>query len=757
MAGKGKVFRNVLLVFLGLVILLLVFLPVLARNYVIKNSKELIGRQVDIDKVRINYFTSTLKVFDLKMYEADDEKVFFSFDTLIINTEPYRYISNIISLDQFYLQGLDVNIVKQDSTFNFDDLVAFHSAPDTTSADTTEEEEIFKYMLSNLEMKDGAFHFYNADVNDTTTIEDLDLLLPYIEWDQENDSDADFELSFAEGGKLRSDFSYHPKTKDFEAKITIEDLKLSPFYRYAVQYAEINALEGTINTMLDFKGNSDNPEQTLISGNLELLDFLMTDRSDTKFLGSDLVSCKLNEINTSEDSYKIGELSIDNPYIKFELDSVSNNIFRIFKLESDREGQPADSISNEELAADSDQEVETEDTTTVKESPGGSDLYYAVEKFKVNKGVLDYTDNLTGEPFEYHLSDILIDTDSIYSDSEWIDLLAEMLLNERGTLEAELGFNPQDMKNLKLDIAVEEFVLSDLNIYANHYTGHSILRGDMFYFSDSEVTKGKIESENNLLIKDVSVENTESGIMSIPLKLAVFILKDKNGDIELNVPVRGDLNNPTVDVWDLVWTTLKKRIFDATENPAPSLARLVDAEAKDLETVMLNYPDTLLTGEMKRQLDLMLELEEKKEGLSIQMNYLFDADAVAEIADSLNAGGNDPLSDASIRDSLVNKLNDEQYIATSRVLDSAGQGMNVSGKEELVSDSLLTQYGEIMAASIERYLVEKNSATGIEVKKAEVSEKDRVDALPQFKVKYGLKETADTQKKSEEEPDPDQQ
>jgi len=542
MASKRTILKRAGIGLGVLLILLLILLPPLVKNYAVKNSKELLGRQIDIDKLRMNYFTGTVKVYDFKMFEANDQDVFVSFDTLIINTVPYKYISNIKALDQFYLKGLDVHITKRDSTFNFDDLVAFHTAGDTTE-EAPEDEEAFKYLLENLELKDAAFQLYDADVDHTTEIKHFSLFVPVIAWDQAAESDADIEFNLGEQTRVKAVSHVHPGTGDFRSTIEVDNLQLNSFYEYALEYAEINSLEGTVNATIKLEGNMDAPIETRVSGDLEALQPRMTDQENVTFLSSEKVLCTLGEINYAKNSYIIDDLLFEQPYIKFELDSVSNNLFRIFKY--DAEGTD----STETAAADEDA------------------LYYALNHVEVNRGRMDYTDNLTGQPFNYALSEIEIDTDSIFSDSEWVDVLSTMVLNDRGTLKAEIGYNPLDPMYATVDIAIEDFVLSDLNIYSGYYTGHSILTGDMFYFSDTEITGGQLESENHLLIKNVDVENIKGGIFAIPLKLAVWLLKDKNGDIELDIPVRGNMDDPEVDAWALVGNTLKKKIFDTTDNP----------------------------------------------------------------------------------------------------------------------------------------------------------------------------------------------
>ena len=393
MASRKKILKYTGLGLLALLILLLIILPALVKNYTVKNSKELIGRQISMDKLRFNYFTGTVKIFDFKMFEANEQDVFVSFDTLVMNTIPYKYIRNVKALDQFYLQGLNVNLSKKGDAYNFDDLVAFHTGGDSTGTEPVEEES-FKYLLENIEFRDAAFHYYDTDIDHTTEIENLSLYIPLIAWDQEHESDADIEFNLGETAKVRASSNVHPGTGIFSSTFEIDNLQLKSFYEYTLEYAKINRLDGTVNAVIRLEGNVNAPVETTMSGEIEALNPLMTDQKDVTFLSGEKILCTLGEINYAKNSYIINDLVFEQPYMKFELDSISNNLFRIFKYNTaTADSTPADSKEEEPI-------------------------YYALNHLQINQGRMDYTDNLTGQSFDYVLSEIEIDTDSIFSDSQ---------------------------------------------------------------------------------------------------------------------------------------------------------------------------------------------------------------------------------------------------------------------------------------------------------------------------------------------------
>ena len=688
----NRTLKGVLIAVTVVLVLAWFLVPLLVKNYAINNSKELIGRQIDIDRLRFNYFTGNMHMNGFKMFEPDEQTVFVSFDTLNVNIEPYQFIFNKKVVEQLYLQGLYVNIIQQDSTFNFDDLVAFHAAEDESETENPEEEEAFKYILSNLELKDAQFVYEDRNLPDTTRIQDFSFFIPQISWDQEEKSNADIRFNFKEEGYLESSLNINPVDGEYDARIKIYRLYLNPFLKRFQEYAEISAVEGFLNTDIVIRGNVNEAEKSTVSGRTSVSEFSMLDMDSKKFLSSEQIVCTLQEIDYLNNSYHIDTLAFTEPYLFFQLDSISNNIFRIFKMDSDSTAEDASEQAGSEMAAD---------------STSQSDLFYAINHMNLRNGVVDYTDNLTGQPFNYHLSEIQIETDSIFSDADWVEINARMLLNERGTLKALVGFDPVDYLDGQLDISVEKFLLPDLNIYTNYYAGHTMVEGDMFYYSDSKLVGGQIESENRLVIKQPTVTNSEGGLYSLPLKFALWLLSDENGDVTLNVPVRGDMNDPEIDVWKLVWSTLRNKITDTANDPVQSLAPLVGADPKDLQAIEFEYTDSLPSVENKQQLDWLIELEKKKEGLSIDLEYFVD--------DNLQ------------KEALAKTEKEEPADSTSSV-----------------SGEMSREFDESRFRNIRRYLDSISSDTQIQMKERDSLAPSNTGAVPYFKINFSLQNETDS-------------
>ncbi len=917
--------HKIIAVLLGVIIIILLFLPSIVKRYTIKHSKELIGRQIQLKSLKYNYFTSTAKIYDFVMFEENEQDKFVSFDTLIVNVEPLKLLLNKIEIEQLYIKGLMVKTVMKDSTFNFNDLISFYSTP----VDTLEtDKEPLKYSLSNFELKDANFYFNNKNVNRETHIQNFSFLVPYLGWNQEKKSNAAIKFNFANGGHLETALNINPVNSEFDANITIKNLNLESFYEYTLDYININSLSGQLSSNIDIIGNTNEAINSIVSGRVEVTNFSMTDTNDKIFLSAKSLKSQLKKIDYANSSYIIDSLSINQSYTFFQIDSVSNNFNEIFNLTTnsdtiENKRQSIDTISNDsdkkdelfyainrfkinnsvvdftenlsitptkyqlndiEIKSDSilsdakwieiysnltlnnqgklnskfgynqfngdfntdlnisdlnlntfykyileyakinslDGKLNTqvnivgntneaeksivkgeveivdfsitdsedkkvlaanniqtvlkkidyskntyefnsvtinepyvffqldsitnnfyeilklnEDTESTSTEEG--EIYYAINHLKVNQGVLDYTDNLTGNPFNYHLSEVKINSNTIKSNSDWVKIHSDMLLNNRGTLNAELGFNPISLNDMDLDIVVENFLLSDLNIYTKHYTGHNIIEGDMYYYSNSKIIEGDIISENRLLVKNANLNTTKEGLYKLPLKFALFLLKDKNGDVNLEIPVRGDVNDPQVSVGKIVWNTFKNLIIKTVASPVNSLAGLVGGDPKELEAIKFSYLDSIPTEKQYKQLDKILELEQKKEGLKIEMNYFVDREFQKQAIAKQEMGIQYYID--TKKDYLKDKKDFEKYLQNKAQNDSISANkaaVIIIGDDQL--NNLVLKQNNNLISKISEYIKTTQASSTIQINVIDPKDIKNKGLEPILKIEYGLNE-----------------
>ena len=173
---------------------------------------------------------------------------------------------------------------------------------------------------------------------------------------------------------------------------------------------------------------------------------------------------------------------------------------------------------------------------------------------------------------------------------------------------------------LALDIRARatDLELAPLSPYAGKYAGYAIERGklsmDVAYKIEAD---GKLEASNQVILSQLTFgERVESpSATQLPVLLAVALLKDRNGVIDINLPVSGSVNDPQFSVGGIVWKVILNLLGKALTAPfallagggsddlsqvgfQPGTARFTDAGRQSLDKVakaLANRPSLMMT------------------------------------------------------------------------------------------------------------------------------------------------------------------
>jgi hypothetical protein len=225
------------------------------------------------------------------------------------------------------------------------------------------------------------------------------------------------------------------------------------------------------------------------------------------------------------------------------------------------------------------------------------------------------------------------------------------------------------------------------------------------------------------------------------MKFALFLLKDKDGVITLDVPVEGDLKDPKVSVGKIVWNTFKNLIVKAASAPVKLLSGLLGVDPRQIESIDYSFKDTTFTEKKRQQLDLLLELEQQKPELEIELIYFNDPQlegneiALAEAGRIFNEKKNQDY-----------KQNQEEHLKFIRKQVKSDTIGILAGSQQLVGqsliDSLINRYEDHRIEAIESYLKQSNDSTEILVIRSKTDAPKNAGSSPIFEVKYGMKEEA---------------
>ena len=158
-------------------------------------------------------------------------------------------------------------------------------------------------------------------------------------------------------------------------------------------------------------------------------------------------------------------------------------------------------------------------------------------------------------------------------------LLADIELRGRvegtATLDINGKVNPLATPlALDLQAKVRDLELPPLSPYAIKYAGYGIERGklsvDLAYVVKPS---GQLTASNKIVLNQLAFgDKVEGSTANLPVKLAVALLADQHGVIDLDLPVSGSINDPEFSLGGLIWKVITNLIVKAVTAPFHLLA-----------------------------------------------------------------------------------------------------------------------------------------------------------------------------------------
>jgi uncharacterized protein involved in outer membrane biogenesis len=202
--------------------------------------------------------------------------------------------------------------------------------------------------------------------------------------------------------------------------------------------------------------------------------------------------------------------------------------------------------------------------------------------------------------------------------------------------------------------------LTRLSAYSSKYTGYPITQGkltvDVHYLLDQR----KLQADNHIFITQLTFgDRLESpGISHLPVKLAVALLKDTQGNIDVNVPVSGSLDDPQFSMGGLIWRAIGNLIARAATAPFRLLgAAFGGGNHEDLGYVEFDPGSAVLNAAAQERLGKVVAMLGKKTSLTLDI-----------------IGRADPAQDQN----GLRKVTVEEMVRKEKVLDESGKNADVS-------------------------------------------------------------------------------
>ncbi len=179
-----------------------------------------------------------------------------------------------------------------------------------------------------------------------------------------------------------------------------------------------------------------------------------------------------------------------------------------------------------------------------------------------------------------------------------------------------------------LHMSLDDLDLSSVTPYSGKYMGYAIEKGKLFLNLKYQVERKKLDSSNKVLIDQLNFGNrVESPVaLKLPIKFALNMLKDRQGKIELDIPVAGTLDDPQFSVSGVIIRIIVNLIVKAATSPFALLGQLFGG-GQDLGYVEFDPGSRSITEASSKKLDALINALYNRPALKLDIEGYIDAKA----------------------------------------------------------------------------------------------------------------------------------
>jgi hypothetical protein len=259
----------------------------------------------------------------------------------------------------------------------------------------------------------------------------------------------------------------------------------------------------------------------------------------------------------------------------------------------------------------------------------------SVQRLRIEKGTLDFADRSLDNPFAVTVRE-LDGTVSGLSTGEGAPARVQLAgrvdkygsARIRGTLDLDAPKSRTDIRATFRNLDLVAFTP-----YFAKFAGYRVESGRLSANLRYEVRDARLTGRNDLTIERLKLgEKVESAsALDLPLELAVAVLADAQGRINLDIPVRGNLNDPQFDFGGLVARAIGNVIGRVASAPFRALAGLLGKKAEGLDAVHFAAGSAELAPPQQEGIAVMAKAlaERPRLELAVQGGYDAEADAAA--------------------------------------------------------------------------------------------------------------------------------
>ncbi len=642
--------------------------PFIAKHQIPVQVRKAVACDASVAKVRFNPYTFNAMVGGLVFQDRRGDTLVTCHE-IHLDFSPWPLRKRILAFEEVRALSPTLAVrVHDDGTMNLLDLI-----PDTTAVEGKKPSKPLLIRVERLEISAMSATFDDATVNGHVALDSVDVHLTSFFTQSGDTAQFAARLLSRAGGEVRAKGFTMPLDGVVNTRIDVDSLNVTPGAPYLAQFAYLDLRGGKLNVHGDVRAVAPPGSQPdvhyqgdIVVDDLKLFDTL----KKQDFFGFDRLAVIGAEAQSLPPGARVEEIGIDGIYARIAIaEDQSFNVNDVFAPARAR----ADSIGAASSPAGA-------DSAAAPAKPPMPDV--TIGRIRIDGGAVDFSDLSLPLPFATRVHAVKGEITALSPDNAaGSKLLIEGTVDEHGFAKASGFINAFDpIAFTDITVAFRNIELTDLTPYSGKFAGYQIKKGKLSLGLEYDIRNAQLKGDNEILLEKLTLgEKIESPeAVNLPVKLAIALLKDSNGNIDLDLEVAGDLNDPKVNTASLVWQALKKVITKITMAPFRFLGNMMGIGGDEMEFVEFEPGRKNLTPPQHERLGNLAKALKEKPSLKLQVHGAYDKRSDAD----------------AIRAQRFDALLEERLLATSGGDSSAVSAIKAdpsSGRMQAILEGLYTE------------------------------------------------------------------
>ncbi len=258
-----------------------------------------------------------------------------------------------------------------------------------------------------------------------------------------------------------------------------------------------------------------------------------------------------------------------------------------------------------------------------------------LKTLRMERGTLDFADRSIDPQFAASIQKLVGHIDGLSTRPEAVakvDLKGQVDAFAPVLIQGQLSPFAYD-RDTTLALSFRNMDLIRFNPYSGRFAGYNIVKGKLTTELKYRIEKRALQAEHHVIVDQLEFGDATGSKDAVPLpvKLAVALLKDRHGTIDLNLPVNGNLDDPTFRVGPVVWKVLVNLLSKAVTSPFSALASLFGGSGEELQYVSFEPGVATLDDTQKAKLDKLGQALIERPQLKLDIPYALADDADGDV------------------------------------------------------------------------------------------------------------------------------